>query len=408
MKIAFLSALYPPRTRGGGELSTHYIAQGLQARGHQVIVMTSAAAPPTYEIDGIEVVSLNQDAATKPLLERRHAKKIATELAQVLATHGPFDVIHGHDFRMALALSELKLRRSVVTARDYAQICGSTNFLSIAGGPCPGCTWDKVWRNHRVAEASLLRQPWRAWQYAHNLPYRTAAFRMFRQQIFISRAQQEIIARQQDLSGVTTQVIYNPVPSSFLASPPTAGQPQRLLYVGTVEWYKGVELLLTAFKNIVTQFPEATLSVVGEGADKKRYETLVSHWKLSNRITFTGRVPYNQLQPVYDGASVVVAPHIWVEPFGRSVVEAMARGKVVIAARHGGPAEIIQENKTGLLFTPHSIEALTASLRQAISLPEAVQSEMGQSARAWAAEHLTSDTIATQHEAAYQQIVARQ
>ena len=40
MKILFLSAQYPPETKGGGELSTHLIAQGLQQLGHDITVVT--------------------------------------------------------------------------------------------------------------------------------------------------------------------------------------------------------------------------------------------------------------------------------------------------------------------------------------------------------------------------------
>ncbi len=403
MRITFLSSLYPPVTRGGGELSTHYIAQALKASGHSVTVISCGTNISQYEVDGINVITLPCSPNQKPLLERRAARKVATQLASALATHGPFDIIHAHDFRMALALAELGLSNTVVTARDYAQICGSTNFLSRTGGHCPGCTWTHVWGNHRIAEAGAVRKLFRAYQYVHNLPYRAAAFRHFPAQIFISQVQQQLIAAHQDLSGVKQQVIYNPVAPTFL-EPAMHATGKKILYVGTVEWYKGVEVLLQSFKQLAAQHLDATLTIVGEGADRSRYEKLAHDWQLATRITLTGRHAAEKIRHDYDDADIVVAPHIWVEPFGRTVIEAMARGKVVVAARLGGPTEIIQENTTGFFFTPGSIVDLTKTLHTVLTLPSDKKQTIGTAARQWVTANLSPATIAKQHEEFYQSL----
>ena len=401
MKIAFLSALYPPATRGGGELSTHYIAQGLQHLGHDVTVITEQGDHDTYKIDGVPVVRLPLRVSSKPLRERHATRQVARALREKLAALGHFDVIHAHDFRMALALSELGLPNAFVTNRDYAQICGSTNYLSASGGPCAGCTWAHVWQNHRVAEAAWPRKFFRAWQFAHNIEYRKQAFQKLPRQIFISRSQQEIINRENNLIGIQQTVIYNPVAASYLATPAKpAGQ--NLLYVGTLEWYKGVGLLLESFRQIVGAYPNLKLRLVGEGADKSKYQALVASWQLENQIEFVGRVRWNRLMPIYDEASIVIAPHIWVEPFGRTVVEAMARGKVVIAANHGGPAEIIKEGTLGFLFEPNSVASLEQTLQQALALPLEARQTIGGRAREWVTSQLTPAGVAKQHIALYQ------
>ncbi len=404
MRLAFLSSLYPPVTRGGGELSTHYTAQALQVAGHTVTIISGGASASQYEVDGVNVITLASSANQKPLLERRAARKVATQLAAALATHGPFDIIHAHDFRMALALSELGLSNTVVTARDYAQICGSTNFLSSTGRHCPGCTWSQVWSNHRIAEAGAVRKLFRAYQYVHNLPYRAASFRRFPAQIFISHAQQQLIAAHQDLTGVKQAVIYNPVAPTFLEPvAPTTGK--KILYVGTVEWYKGVKLLLQAFKQLATQHLDATLTIVGDGADRTRYEKMVQELQLTSRITFTGRHDAAKIRADYDAADIVVAPHIWVEPFGRTVIEAMARGKVTVSARVGGPTELIQENISGFFFTPNSVEDLAKVLRATLALPNEKKQAIGSAARHWVLSNLSPATIAKQHENFYQSLV---
>lgn len=421
MKILFVSALYPPRTRGGGEVSAHLIAQGLRALGHDVTVITSTQNGKAdlgdrglKEVDGVPVIRLPVPMAAKPLLERRHSRIVAKALKKEIGGLERYDVIHAQDFRSALALTEwpaedLAASKSapllVVTARDYAQICGTTNNILRDGRRCT-CSLRDILRSHRVAEVPALRKAARIWQYRYNIGYRKRAFRKFPGQIFISRAQQKEIAGQQDLSGVATAVIYNPVAKRYLSEPVSRGVAGTVLYVGRVEMYKGVGLLLEAWPGVAREIPNAQLKIVGEGAQRSDYEALVERSGLQYRVKFVERVPWNRMQLVYDRAAVVVAPHIWVEPFGRTVAEAMARGKIVVAANTGGPAEIIEHGRSGLLFERGSVEALKDELSKALTMPDLNRREMQKAARAWTAKHLSLETIARQHEEFYRELAA--
>lgn len=391
MKMLFLSAYYPPLTRGGAEVSTSLLVAALQQRGHDVTVITSDEQLPF---------------TAKPLLEKRFGKRLAHQLAE-RAKAGDYDVVHAHDFRTALVLSELGWNNTVVTHRDYAAICGTTNEFLASGEPGDCCSWANLLVNNpRIKEASLLRKPFRMWQYKWNLPYRRAQFSSFPAHIFISKAQQEVIATRLDLSAKKTAVIYNPVPAEYLAAAPSVGPPAGgILYVGRVEFYKGVGLLLAAWREVVKKHSGAHLRIVGEGAQLAKYQRLVERWGLGYSVKFEGQLPQNRLQKVYDEASVVVAPHLWVEPFGRTVAEAMARGKVVVAANVGGPAELIQHGKTGFLFECGSREALVQQLTAALALPDPKRTLIGTAAREWTRQHLAPNVIAEQYEKFYRELV---
>lgn len=406
MKILFLSGLYPPHTKGGGEVSTHYIARGLRSRGHDVHVITGGKRSSEAMVDGVPVRRLPLPFTAKPLLEQWHSRRLAVGLAEAIDP-ATFDIIHAHDFRTALALAELGWKNGMATARDYAQVCGTTNNILWDGSRCT-CSWSDIWRNHRVVEASWARKPFRIWQYLYNISYRKAAFRALPAQIFISRAQKEEIAAQQDLAGQLTQVIYNPVPESYLNGAPVDPVKGTVLYVGTVEMYKGVGLLIQAWQRVAKDLPNAHLRIVGEGAQRAEYERLVQKLGLQYRVTFSGRVAHDQLRRRYDEAHVVVAPHMWIEPFGRTVAEAMARGRVVVTADAGGPAEMIQDEVNGLLFARGSRKALELRLKEALRLPTLKRLEMQRAARQWVSEHLTVDRIAREHEEFYQRVLAEQ
>lgn len=390
MRILFLSALYPPHTRGGGELSTYYIAEGLKRLGHQLQVISASPQLPF---------------TAKPLFEKAWATRCAVALADELKKQKTFDVIHCHDFRTAQVVSLMNIPNAVVTVRDYAFICGSPNNLLADGSPCPGCEHlGTVLKNRAVVEAPLIRKPFRAWQYWHNIGFRKSSLRSFQHQIYISAAQREIIQSHIGSVAPHQAVIYNPVPDDYLREQPLRAVGKTILYVGTVESYKGVGLLLDAFRTISSRSADVQLRIVGDGAQKKQYEQQVARWGLQYRVTFTGRVAYERMRALYDEAWLVVSPHIWHEPFGRTIIEAMARERVVVVARAGGPAELVQDGITGFLFERGSVEDLKKTLERALGLAEIDRREIQRAARTWVAEHVTSEQIARQYETFYNEL----
>lgn len=400
MNILFLSGLYPPITKGGAELSTHYIARGLAARGHKVKVIATGNSTVESHLDGVNVIRVPLDLLSKPLFENHHSKHVARRLLSVIGDPAHYDVIHAHDFRSALALSHLNVPNAVVTSRDYAQISGCTNNILGSGSIQPGCA-DNPWQCHRVAEASFVRKPFRLWQYIYNQPFRKKAFASFHKEIFISHAQEAIIASYQPIVGKDTAVIYNPVTPEYLSAPVVSSVTKNVLYVGRVEMYKGVKLLLEAWHIVIKKHPDLRLHIVGEGAQQKEYEQLVGALGLQYSVLFKGKIPSTRMQPVYDNADIVVSPHLWAEPFGRTVVEGMARGKIVIAANCGGPAELIQDTKTGFLFERNSVQDLANKIIEAHSLTQYDKRAMSEAARLWVGSTLSLDTIAREHEEFY-------
>ena len=407
MKILFISGLYPPNARGGGELSAHYIAKGLVGRGHDVQVITQGQRREEAMVEGVKVLRLPIKLTAKPLMERRHAKRMAREIRKEMERLGGFDVVHAHDYKSAEALFELKLDNSVVTVRDYAPVCGTTNNILWDGSRCT-CSWRDVFLSHRVVEAPGLRKFGRIWQYKYNIGYRRRVFKTLSNQIYISNAKRKEVGDQLDLNGVNSKVIYNPIAKDYLSEPIRKNSVNgNVLYVGTVEMYKGVGLLLEAWREVAQQLDYVKLKIVGDGADRLEYEKLVEKWGLQYKVTFTGRIPWNRLGKIYDEAAVVAAPHVWVEPFGRTVIEGMSREKIVVAADAGGAAEIIESGKTGLLFKRQSAEDLIAILKTALTLPDLQKREMQRLARAWVVDNLSQDNIAGKHESFYSEVGSR-
>ncbi len=155
--------------------------------------------------------------------------------------------------------------------------------------------------------------------------------------------------------------IVPPIPAALAAAKPVPpSREPEILFVGQVIRGKGVDLLLKALAGVPGDW-HATL--VGTGNHLDTCRALARELKISERVTFAGWVPHQALEPYYARAAVCVVPSRWPEPFGMVGVEAMARGRPVVAFAVGGIPDWLADGVTGILAP----EADTAALGAAIA-----------------------------------------
>jgi len=87
-----------------------------------------------------------------------------------------------------------------------------------------------------------------------------------------------------------------------------------------------------------------------------------------DRVHFTGWLTVEQLADWYAAADVLVVPS-WYEPFGMVVLEGMLHGLAIVAADVGGPAEILEDERTGLLCPPRNAGALGEAILRVLADP---------------------------------------
>lgn len=399
MNIVFLSARYPPDTLGGGELSAAAIAEGLVEAGHAVTVLAGASESRTEELRGVRVRREQRlhRLWAKPLLEQRTSAALQAVVRELLPEGS--DVVHAHEFRSALALSLLQHPCRVVTVRDFAPICGTTNNMWYDGRSCDGCFWPNVLlRCHRVAEASLARKPFRVWQYKYNLGFRTDAFESIPHHIYISQSLKERIATRLHVSAAAA-VIPNPVGPEWLSAPSAAAATAPIVtFAGTVESHKGMQPLLKALALVLRSEPSARLVVIGAG-DIDSYRALAQRLGIASRVQFSGKLPPDKVRMVFDSSRVVVQPSIWEEPFGRTVIEAYARGRPVVASDIGGLKETVT-SQTGIRVPPNDPPALAAALLRFLRHPLEAET-FGAAGRAYVEQRYSAARIAGLHERFY-------
>ncbi len=141
---------------------------------------------------------------------------------------------------------------------------------------------------------------------------------------------------------------------SWLRERGVAGSPV-LLYVGRLALEKNLFLLLDVFRLIKPLFPEASLVLAGDGPLRSHLQSLAFRAGLSSSLHFLGRVEPGELRHVYASADLLVFPST-TETQGLVLLEAMAAGLPVVAARAGGAVDVVEDGRNGFLSPPEAGE----------------------------------------------------
>ena len=101
--------------------------------------------------------------------------------------------------------------------------------------------------------------------------------------------------------------------------------------------------------------------IAGEGPERQRLESLIRKCRLEQQVSLLGQIPPQQMDSLYRRADVVVLTSAS-EGLPLVLMEAMARGKIVLAPAITGIPELVIPGKTGFLYEPGSLDDLVARL----------------------------------------------
>lgn len=140
-----------------------------------------------------------------------------------------------------------------------------------------------------------------------------------------------------------------------------------LLTVGRLVERKGVDKTLYALPEIIKTIPNIHYLIVGTGEFQLRLEKIVAELSLEAYVTFTGRIPDEDLVKYYQTCDLFVMPNRELadhdtEGFGLVFLEANACKKAVIGGRAGGAVEAVQHEKTGLLVDGNNLDEIISAI----------------------------------------------
>ena len=168
--------------------------------------------------------------------------------------------------------------------------------------------------------------------------------------------------------GRATVVIASPVlpppPKPEPWARPSAGF--RVAMVGRLAPWKGQNIFLQAFAKAFPDGEEVAVLVgsalFGEDGYEHQLRELVCDLGIEERVEFRGF--RSEVFEELSNVDALVHASIIPEPFGQVILEGMAAGLPVLAVRAGGPAEILVEGETGLLYPSGDVDALASLLRR--------------------------------------------
>jgi glycosyltransferase involved in cell wall biosynthesis len=129
-----------------------------------------------------------------------------------------------------------------------------------------------------------------------------------------------------------------------------AQEEEILLYVGRLAREKGLYVLLRAFSQISAERPNCRLRLVGRGPDEENLRGLARELGIGEKVRFTGAIPHQEIPMWMAAADLFLFPST-TETQGLVIVEAMAAGTPVLAARAYGSIDMLSEGG-GVLTAP--------------------------------------------------------
>jgi glycosyltransferase involved in cell wall biosynthesis len=186
---------------------------------------------------------------------------------------------------------------------------------------------------------------------------------------------------------------------------PAAETPPQVLFFGTMQAYKGLDVLLDAFALVRAQIPEATLVVAGAPSGDTDLDALR---RTADRVggveIRAGYVPMSDVPQLFQGSRVVAAPYRYANASG--VVElARTFSRPAVGTTVGDLPAVIADGETGLLVPPADPGAFASALVRLLADPAEAQ-RMGEAARARSTEGASWATVAERTEEVYLRALA--
>ena len=176
------------------------------------------------------------------------------------------------------------------------------------------------------------------------------------------------------------KVFYNGLKDSCEQTAYISHKDNKLVCVARLDYSKGQDVLIKAFKKAKVELPDLKLILVGNGKQRRLYSDLVSNMNLTESVSFLGRVSPDEVMDQFKTSKLSILPSR-MDNCPLAIIESLSVGTPVIASRVGGIPEIIIDGETGFLFKSEDVEMLSSKMIRFLKDPD-LQKRMSKAARA--------------------------
>jgi len=343
---------------GGVAVHVTELAKALEEAGNEVHVFTRKREwwqSEHEEIDGVfeHRVVFNPDLDFIQYMDNM-CDAMAGCFHFVEQKYGKFDILHGHDWHVVNAMTNIKYSKGY----NFLMTYHSTEFGR------NGNNYSDSWFSRRIAHREWLGC------------YESSRV------ITVSSVMKYELMREYQVPGEKISVIYNGVsPKNFEGGIDAGRVKERygiwaldpvVLFVGRLSYQKGPDMLLEAIPHVLSERPDTKFIFAGSGDMKDHLYGRAAWLGVHDKIRILGFVPDDELIDLFKASDLVCVPSRN-EPFGIITLEAWSAAKPVVATDVGGSSEIIKNFVTGIKAYPNNPESIAWGIKYLIANPEKLE-----------------------------------
>lgn len=341
-KILIITSLYKPYFAGGAEYSTKILAENLENK-YRIEILTSGIENISIEENNIKINRIFLGSQTEKILSewefknkkynlmekimikiKQYFNKEAFKKVTIFLEDRNYDIYHitnnmyGFSFRETLKALNKKNKNILFTLRDPSFLCLKGNMKCEYGHECKLKLACKIYRKININILNKYTDIFHApSKYMLNL-YEKYGLKS-KKNIVIPNT----ISKKLNFNDFNYRDKKN-----------------EILYIGNLGFYKGTKTLLKAFTNM--NFEKAKLVFIGKGTEKQ--ENYLKEKSKNLNVEFTGWIDKNRVIEKIKKAKIVVLPSEWPEAFGRTLIESLMNGTLVIGSNAGAIPEVVQND----------------------------------------------------------------
>ncbi|MCC7011571.1 MAG: glycosyltransferase [Planctomycetes bacterium] len=419
LRVLYVVHGFPPDTWAGTEVYTLGLALEMQRRGHEVVILTRAPAAKSVEdggpadfslepgeFSGLAVWRMTHRLQHANLRESYHQPRAEAAFREVLLKVKP-DLVHfQHLIHMSANLPAVAREYglpTVITVNDFWALCARVQLIRPDGVRCEEnqglgcllCVKDKNYKQIPAAKQMLpvlepivgmlgaaAHVPGMAQvaQYAGEFrdmaerhEFACAGYaasdlviapsRFLRQKLLDTGKFDAHRVLYSDYGTLTDNI------RAIERRPDERGR-LRIGYVGSLLWYKGVDVLVRAMKELAGK--PLVLHVYGEfKPDKDAYHAQLAELarECGDAVVFHGRFDNHKIASVYEQIDVLAVPSTWFENSPITIHESFLFETPIVTSNIGGMAELVRDGVDGLHFEVGDAHDLAAKLARLVDEP---------------------------------------
>ncbi len=159
-------------------------------------------------------------------------------------------------------------------------------------------------------------------------------------------------------------------------------------FVGVLRKWHNIETLLEVFRQLEPERRQLRLMFVGDGVERPNFINFARKLSIDKRVIFTGRVPHGEVPDYISLFDLAISPHVTYYSSPMKILEYMGMGKCVVAPDMQNIRDLIEPEKTGVLFKPENKEDIHRQML-AIIKDDKLRDEIGRQAAATVVKNFT-------------------